>query len=200
MFDSFDLIFTNGGLKPTSQQLGIQDFQDAVAEMARCCCPSTFVEEEGTSHLGWEKRDHGERLPLKFRGTVKTSNDFWQNFLFQIWEAKPNCPTQLQLQSSPKHPDISSQVIHMNHGRTWSGSHYQWSLLWPFYIEQLPPWISWWYHVHAVLDCTSHGIAFAMVRHLEMIVWLVGMKVHDIDSSIQSVVVACDPKPTWLQF
>lgn len=84
MFDSFDLIFTNGGLKPTSQQLGIQDFQDAVAEMARCCCPSTFVEEEGTSHLGWEKKDHGERLPLKFRGTVKTSNDFWQNFLFQI--------------------------------------------------------------------------------------------------------------------
>ena len=32
-----------------------------------------------------------------------------------------------------------------------------------------------------------------MVRHLETIVWLVGTKVHDIGSSIQSVVVACDP-------
>ena len=44
-----------------------------------------------------------------------------------------------------------------------------------------------------MLDCTSHSIALVMVRHLEMIVWLVGMTAHDIGSSIQSVVVACDP-------
>jgi hypothetical protein len=31
-----------------------------------------------------------------------------------------------------------------------------------------------------------------MEKHLEMTVWLVGMKVHDTDSSIQSVVVAFD--------
>jgi hypothetical protein len=33
-----------------------------------------------------------------------------------------------------------------------------------------------------------------MEKHLEMHVLLVGMKVHDTDSSIQSVVVAFDPK------
>ena len=43
-----------------------------------------------------------------------------------------------------------------------------------------------------MLDYTSHSIALVTVRHLEMIVWLVGMTAHDIGSSIQSVVVACD--------